>query len=257
VKRLITGFVAVCALAGSSAAQAKELASLKVCGASGCKEMSEPALLRAAISLAEIQGEPVTIHTPAPAPFLRLEFMVKGDEGSTPSFLQYYVPSRDAVTWRVGEGSWGWIRAGERRPLYEQATAGLKPFRKPTFTRVTIGGKPGVDPASYARLFQLNQPTSDYPYDSDWIRIELGSAKSSPWTTDAPTIEYSPSEQVLWRGTEFIKLPEAIAARLDARESLARATDDDSFPWPALFGGIGGAALVVPAALIFRRRRAR
>jgi hypothetical protein len=253
----LTGLVAAAVLVWASGAQAKELASLKVCGASGCKEVKGEAFLRDAIGLAEIQGEPVTIRTPRPAPYFRLEFRVKGDEGSTPSFLQYYVPASRAVTWRVGEGAWGWIHAGARRPLYERAIAGVKPFARPAITRVTIGGKPAADPASYTRLFRLNRATSDYPDDSDWIRIELGSKRPSPWSTHASTIEYSPSEDILWRGTEFIKVPEAIAARLEARKSLAVGTESDSFPWLPLVGGLGGASLLVPLALTLRRRRIR
>ena len=232
-------------------AHAKELASLKVCGASGCQTITEPTLLRKAIGLAEIQGEPVQISTPRPAPFFRLEFMVKGDEGSTPSFLQHYVPSTGAVTWRVGEGAWGWISAGQRRSLYDRATAGVQPFGRPSFTGVRIGGRPAADPASYALLLRLNEPSDDYPYESDWIPIEFGSATPSPWTTDAPTIEYSPSENILWRGTEFIAVPDDIAGQLEARKSLTAEPDADSFPWLALLGGVGGAALVV------RRRSTR
>jgi hypothetical protein len=254
MKRLTLIALTLVALVWPGTVQAKELAALRVCGASGCKEVTDPALLRAAIHLAEIEDAPVTIRTPLPAPFFRLEFMVKGDEGGTPSFLQHYVPSSGAVTWRIGEGAWGWIRAGERRALYEQAIAGLKPFGKPTITRVSIDGKPAADPASYTRLFRLNRLTSDYPDDSDWIRIELGSKSPSPWSSHAPTIEYSPSEDILWRGTEFIKVPEALADRLEARKSLSGASDTGSFPWLALFGGIGAASLVVPVALILRRR---
>lgn len=253
----LTVLVAFAALVWVSAPQAKELASLKVCGTAGCKEVTDPALLRAAIGLAEIQGEPVTIRSPLPAPFYRLEFMVKGDEGSTPSFLQHYVPSRGAVTWRVGESAWGWIRAGERRALYDEATSGVEPFSKPTITRVTIDGKPATDPGSYTRLFRLSRPTSDYPDDSDWIRIEFGSKTPSPWTTHASTIEYSPSEDILWRGTEFIKVPKAIAARIEARKSLALPSRSDSFPWVVLVGGVGGMALVIPTALFLGRRRTR
>ena len=106
MKRLtLTGLVVGAMLVWASGAQAKELASLKVCGALGCKDFKGEAFLRDAIGLAEIQGEPVTIRTPRPAPFFRLEFRVRGDEGTTPSFLQHYVPSSGAVTWRVGEGA--------------------------------------------------------------------------------------------------------------------------------------------------------
>jgi hypothetical protein len=255
VKRLVLGGLIFAVALAASPAHAKELAALKVCGAAGCAVVTDQVLLRDAIGLAETQGEPASVATPPPAPFFRLEFIVKGDEGSTPSFLQHYVPAAGAVSWPVGEGLWNWVGAGERRPLYQQATAGVKPFAAPRFTGVTVDGKPATDPASYARLLRLTQVTDEYPEESDWVPVEFVSARPSPWSTHAPTIEYSPSADILWRGTERISVPDAIAGRLEARKSLRGASHSSSFPWLALLGGVGGASLLIPAALIVRRRR--
>jgi hypothetical protein len=252
---VVTTLLVLGSLAAVGPAHAKELAGLKVCGSGGCKDVTEPALLRKAIGLAEIAGEPVQTATPPPAPFFRLEFIVKGDEAGAPSFLQHYVPSSGALTWRIGEGSWIWIDAGNRRALYDQAIAGVKPFGKPRFTGVLIDGKRVADPASYERLFRLGEATSDYPDDSDWVPIEFATRTPSPWSTDAPTIEYSPSENMLWRGGELINVPDSLASNLERRRSLNAATGD-AFPW-LLFGGLGGAAVVVPLALLLRRRRIR
>jgi hypothetical protein len=133
-------------------------------------------------------------------------------------------------------------------------TGGVTPFEAPRITRVEIAGKVARDPASYIRLFRLHSDTNDYPQDGDWRSIRVVTALPSPWSTPAATLEYSPSTDVLWRGSEFVEVPSRLASRLEARESLAGATTS-SFPWAAFVGGIGAAAVVVPSAIFVRRRR--
>lgn len=249
----ITLLVAVSALAWTGLAQAKELASFKVCGASGCNAVTSAPQLRLLMRALETQGEPVNTRVPAPAPFFRLEFTGKGDERGSPSFIQYYVPSRGAVALLGGPESWTWSSAGGLRDLYDRTARGVKPFGKPTFTRVTIGGKLASDPASYAQLFVLQRSVDEYPNEPDWIPIEFAAAQPTPWTTHASTIEYSPSTNVLWRGLEFIEVPDSLASNLEQGRPLA-ASSGGGFPW-LLLGGLGGAALVLPIALILRRRR--
>jgi hypothetical protein len=140
--------------------------------------------------------------------------------------------------------------------LLARVTAGVRPYSAPRITRVEIAGKVARDPASYAKLFRLSRPTDDYPDNPDWKTIRLVTARLSPWSTHAATLEYSPSTDVLWRGSEFIKVPTALAARLEARKSLAGVATASSFPWAAFLGGIGAAAVVAPAAFFVRRRRA-
>jgi hypothetical protein len=236
-------------------AQAKELASFKACGAAGCKEITDPTLLRSLIKGVEAQGEPVTTRTPAPVPFFRLEFTAKGDEGSTPSFTQYYTRSPALVAMETNPDAWTWVKAGALRTLFDRVTAGVTPFAAPTILSVKVGAKPVLDPASYSRLFSLDSHTNDYPDNGDWTTIRLETTPASPWSTGAATLEYSPGKNVLWRGAEFVKVPSALASRLEQRRSLAGATDAGSFPWLALLGGLGGMAVVVPATMFFRRRR--
>jgi hypothetical protein len=189
-------------------------------------------------------------------PFFRLEFTAKGDEGSTPSFTQYYTRSAGLVAMETNPDAWTWVKAGARRALFDRVTAGVKPFAAPTIASVKVGGKAVVDPASYTRLFSLDSLTNDYPDNGDWTTIRLETTGPSPWSTGAATLEYSPGKNVLWRGTEFVKVPSALASRLEQRRSLAGATDAGSFPWLAFVGGgVGGMAVVVPATVFFRRRR--
>jgi hypothetical protein len=256
VQRLtLTVSVAVAVFVWAAPAQAKELVSAKACGAAGCKEIKSPALLKSLIRVLEAQSEPVTTRTPAPAPFFRLEFTAKGDKGSTPSFTQYYVRTPALVAMETNPDAWTWVKAGPLRSLFERVTAGVTPFPAPAIAKVTVGGKAVLDPGSYTRLFTLDSLTNDYPDNGDWTSIRLETAGPSPWSTGAATLEYSPGKNVLWRGTEFVKVPSALASRLEQRRSLAGASAGDSFPWLALLGGMGGMAIVVPATMFFRRRR--
>lgn len=242
---------AVLALSWTGAAQAKELALFRACGAAGCKQITSPTLLRSLIRALEAQGEPVSARTPAPVPFYRFEFTAKGDEGSTPSFTQYYTRGPARIAMESNPGAWTWVEPRSLRALFDRVTAGVKPFAAPRVAQVTVGGRAVQDPASYARLLGLAKTTDDYPDSGDWTAISIETAESTPWSTGAATLEYSPSKNVLWRGAEFIRVPSAVAARLEARKSLAGATDGGSFPWLAL----GGMAIFVPVVLIFRRWR--
>jgi hypothetical protein len=113
VKRLIPILLLVpLALTWTGLAPAKELSSFKACGAAGCKAVTAPATLRVLIKALELQGEPVTTDTPAPAPFFRLEFIAKGDEGMSPSFTQYYVPSGGVIAIHPEAGFLGLDRGG-------------------------------------------------------------------------------------------------------------------------------------------------
>lgn len=241
-------------LAWTAIADAKVLSSFKACGASSCKAIKDPQLLRGLIRAVEAQGEPVSVPTPAPAPFLRLEFWVRGDVAAGPSFVQYYAPSRGLVALNTDPGAWTWVRPGALRLLLDRVTTGVTPFATPRISRVTIGGQTVRDPASYARLFTLQGEAKNLPDEPDWKPIRIETAGPTPWSTSAATLEYSASKNVLWRGSQFVDVPAGLAARLEARKSLIGSTSR-SIPWVLLLGGFGGAALVVPTTFLLRRRR--
>ncbi len=197
MKRLTLIALALAALIWTGTGQAKELSSFKVCGASACKAVSDPALLRSLIRSVENQGEPVSTRTPRPAPFYRLEFYVKGDESGGPSLVQYYAPSAGRIAIETNPDAWTWVQANSLRTLFGRVTTDVRPFPAPRIARVLVGAKPVHDPTSYARLFGLRTPTDEYPDDGNWVTISIETAKPTPWSTGAATLEYSLSKNVL------------------------------------------------------------
>jgi hypothetical protein len=241
VKRLslaLAGLAVLLALPGL--ADAKELSAVKICGSSGCKRVTNPQLLRTLIRAVEAQGDPISVPTPAPNRFLRLEYYMRGDKHGGATFRQYYVPSRGVILVQTDPNAWAWVRAAGNLPAaLDRAAASVTPFPKPTVTGATMAGKP-LAANQYRRLFVATQTTDAMPDEPDWVDLKVVTRQPSPWSTTAATLAYSPSTHVLWRGSEFVRFS---------------SSSDASFPWAVLFGGLGGAAVVVPAAVFMRRRR--
>ncbi|MBA3735814.1 MAG: hypothetical protein H0W90_11575 [Actinobacteria bacterium] len=76
--------MAVSALAFTAEAQAKELAAFRACGAAGCTSIRDVSLLRKLIRSVEAQGNPVSVATPVPQPFLGHAIDRKADEAGLP-----------------------------------------------------------------------------------------------------------------------------------------------------------------------------
>ena len=79
---LLVGF----ALASTAPASAKELTALEVCGAAGCTRITHRSVLRELIRAIEAHGHPVSVSTPSPAPFLRLDYYLRGHRNGRPDF---------------------------------------------------------------------------------------------------------------------------------------------------------------------------
>ena len=138
---------ALAVLLAVATAQAKELSAFRACGAVGCRETRDPALLRRLIRSAELQGDPVSARTPAPTPFLRLEFIARSDDGTRAAWSQYYVPSLGRLAIETDPGRWSWVRAGALRSLRR----GSPVWRSPAERRETRGPTPGSSACGHRR----------------------------------------------------------------------------------------------------------
>jgi hypothetical protein len=252
--------LAVVALAAAAPAQAKEIASVKLCGASGC----------ATVPGSEFAGphdesSPLwsgqTIAWPAvPAPYYRVVVVVgsPGDRVLGRADL-WYVPAQAKITMarEARQQALAWVRVGGAwKAGLDRLARDVDPYAIPRVTRVTVGGRPVDDPQSYLALWTLRGKPTGYPLAAG-RPIVFTSTSRSPWT-DGNALLVWPRARLLQRDTQVVGLPRAIADRIAARASL----DDGgrAFPWLPLGVALGLAGVVVASMLAAWRlppRRAR
>jgi hypothetical protein len=240
MKRIAIAAAAACAV-WPGAAAAKEIASMKVCGANGCAALTNPQ------TFWNDGSGGLTFDAPV-GPYYRLEVAI-GDPGQ--------IGARQTVSWlrgaRLTHGAdqssfdpWSRLTAAQSRRL-ERAAARLMPL-EPALTRVTIDGKRVDDPGSYIRLFGHFAASYKYPPDgAKTVTIVVTPAHPNPWLQHALTLRYRPQLRQLERPDyEDVTLPAALTERLDAGTGRGHA---------ALIGGIGVAGLAALALLAAAGRR--
>jgi hypothetical protein len=131
----------------------------------------------------------------------------------------FYVPSRRAYAGRAGST---FTRVtDEAAAVFERLAAKVTPFPTPRITAAFVGERRvRGDANTYARLFELETDGRAVNAGSDWVPIDLRSARDTPWTNGATYLAYSPSENLLQRGPELLRVPAAIARRLDRAQAL-------------------------------------
>ncbi len=90
--------IAVAALGPAAAASAKEIASVKICGADGCHDVTDRATHTA------VDGGPPTTAPEAATPFYRVEVTVKAEGGMVPGWSFLWVPAAEKTT--ADDGTW-------------------------------------------------------------------------------------------------------------------------------------------------------
>jgi hypothetical protein len=222
-----------------AAATAKELKQIKLCGESDCTTVTDRETLRLVPMGGDTPGAP-----PPAAAFYRVESTVDA-ESQTIRFRSYYVPSSNMLAFfERGYGMrWFPIVGPAAQELMRKLVEGLTPLAAPKLTRVTVGGKPVADPASYLQLTSVRSNGLAVLKDADWMQVELRSTRPTPWTIGPSSLSYSPSANVLQRGADMVQLPGSLAERIEARESLAASSS--GFPWRYV---VLAAALLIAAA---------
>jgi hypothetical protein len=225
------------ALALPATALAKEVSAMKVCGPSACTTLRDRALLTPLVTNAGPQAA-----TPRPAPFYRVTILVsEPGHGLVGSWKTWYVRSAALFQGRDEGNSPYWYAPSERALAYvNDRLAHLEPYAAPRFTRIELGTTSVRDPGSYTALFdpRLARATE---YADDWKPLTI-TAKTNPWT-DGVLLSYSPSQNVFWHGSERVRLPDRLAANLEAGRSALAAAPAGASPWGWIGGG-AGAALV-------------
>ena len=248
MKRLVFAFALLALLAVPAPAMAKELTNVSVCGPDACAAITGETNLHNFGTGGEPDGS-----VPAPAPFYEIRFTVDA-EGESHQWSSWYVPSAKRLASVDERTGVAWAPIDE--PRLAVLARSLKPFARPEINSVTIGTRKVTDnPASYLRLFTVESDGEAVPQGlADWEPVVFQAKGETPWTLDQTSLFYSPSNGMLQRGIEIVKLPGGMATDIRSGDSLAGG--DSSFPWrTVLFAVLAGAALLIAASMIRPLRR--
>jgi hypothetical protein len=250
MKNLAAAVVAACVvLMAATPGLAKEPLRATVCGASGCKTITDRRTLE------QIPGGESTVALGAVAPFYRLTIVIGEPDGARHRFRLYYVPSANAMAFAEdGSVRFHPIYGREAAAVMKRVTAGLRPFRRPHVTAVTVGKRrlSGTAARTYLSLFSAGEESRTFRAPSDWIPIDLRSPRGSPWTDGAPDLVYAASDDLIERGWRRFEVSPEIAADIEAARALA--AGDESSSRVLLGAGIGGGALLLGFGLLAARR---
>jgi hypothetical protein len=248
-------------LALSAPAQAKEILSLKVCGASGCVKSTDPKVL------AGWEGgnqDPAQVWQTNPGGYYKVT-VGYGDQGKlVAAEPAYWLPGRNLMRF-TGQSGYPWWKLFPAQVKMLRAVAGdLSPFT-PTLARVTVRGKSVADPNSYLRLLgRLHEAYLPYraPHRHR-LRIALHTPSANPWIHSSLGLRYVPKKRILIRPDGEFRVPKAMARRVMRRVSLAGGAaaaqpDRPRRDSASLYAGIGAAGLagaLALAALCVRKAR--
>lgn len=248
MKRLVFAFALLVLLAVPAPAMAKELTNVSVCGPDACAAITGETNLHNFGAGGEPDGS-----VPAPAPFYEIRYTVDA-AGESHQWSSWYVPSAKRLASVDERTGVAWMPVDE--PRLAVLARSLKPFARPEISSVTIGSRKITDnPASYLRLFTVDSAGEAVPQGlADWEPVVFRAEGKTPWTLDQTSLFYSPSNGMLQRGIEIVKLPAAMSANIRAGDSLAGG--GSSFPWrTVLFAALAAAALLIAASMIRPLRR--
>jgi hypothetical protein len=228
--------LAVAALLAPSAASAKELVSATVCGASGCRTLTDKATLN------EIPGGEDVTGLGAPAAYYRLNLVTAEPNRRRHGFTTYYVPSAKAMSWSE-DGLYRLhpIYGARANGVMRRITAGLEPYAAPRITMAIVGTRrvAGAAAASYASLFSAGEPVQLDARPDDWVSVDLRSTRPSPWTAGRTELMFSPSANLVEVGYEPKRITGAIADDIAAGRTLHE-EPGRSVPWGLVaLAGVG------------------
>jgi hypothetical protein len=251
MKKLIVLAAAVAGLLALSApAQAKEIISMKICGASGCVTSTDQSVLKGW----EGDGnDPAQIWQTNPADYYMVTIGF-GDQGKLiHTDTANWLPGRNLMRFQ-GQYGYPWWKLSPSQVRMLRSVAGNITAFTPGLSRVRIGGKPVADPGSYLRLLgklhevylPVNAPRKHR------LRVMLHTDAANPWIRNTIRTWYRPKTRILVRNDGAFRVPKRMARRVLRRVSLAGSapaavSHADS---TALYAGIGAAGLAAAVGLV-------
>lgn len=254
MKRICLLALALAALGALPAtAGAKEVTAVKVCGSSGCNEVTDSTALKPFLN-----GSQPSETFQAPVGSYYSVTMSYGDQGVTVgSNLSYWLPGA-ALMHGSDQSSYDpwWQLTDAQSTAMKSVAAGIESFT-PELSRVLVGGRAVADPNSYIRLFGYFPPAYRVaPKKARWITVSVRPAHPNPWLQRAARLRYQPERRLLQRPDYGqVVLPKAIGSLLVKRASLASVKAGSGGGHTALYAGVGAGAAGLAVLAVFRRKR--
>jgi hypothetical protein len=234
-------------LAGT--AQAKEIGSLKVCGANGCNTFSDREQLKGWEPSGSVSSQAVA----AAQHYYSVELGFTDPEGSGNIIhheTAYWLPDSGLFRFKATTDPSWWAVLANQKAMYEKAAAGIEPFT-PELSKVTVKGQTTADPSSYLRLF------GKFPYRAlprgklHLISIKLTAATPNPWVTGTVVLRYDAKRHLLIRSDGYFRLSPTLGKLVMSRSSLrTKATTSGSGGGTnILIAGLGIGAVAAVGAL--------
>jgi hypothetical protein len=254
MKKLATLVVAaagVLALAGT--AQAKEIGSLKICGANSCNSMTDRDQLR---GWEPGSGEPTSQYVAPAQRYYTVEIGFTDPEGNVVhQETAYWLPDSGLMRFK-GQVTDPWWRVfPNQKAMYEKVAAGIDAFT-PELSRVTVKGKIAADPSSYLRLFGNFRYRAIPRAKLHLVSIRLTAATPNPWVSRTVILRYDAKRHLLIRPDGYYRLPSTLGKLVMSRSSLnSKASSGSGGGGTALYAGLGVGALVALAVLGIARHK--
>jgi hypothetical protein len=220
------------ALAGP--AQAKEIGSLKVCGANGCNTFTDREALRGWEQSGAGSSQPAA----AAQRYYTVELGFTDGETIIHRESAYWLPDGALFRFRSTSDSSWWSVAESQTAMYEKAAAGVEAFT-PTLSRVKVKGRIARDPNSYLKLLGNLKYATLGKAKLHPIRITLTSPSANPWVNGTVILGYDAKQRLLIRPDGYFRLPAALGKLVLARASLNTKTSGSGGGNDVLLAGLG------------------
>jgi hypothetical protein len=209
--------VGAAALALAATALAKEIGSLKVCGAGGCNTTTDRDQLKAWL---EGNGNPVGQSSVAGQRYYTIELGFTESDGKIiHRELAYWLPDSKLMRFKGQAADPWWQVSAPQTALYKKVAGGIEAFT-PQLSRVTVRSKAAADPSSYLRLF------GDFPARAmpgkklHYVPIRLTASTPNPWVRGTVVLRYNAKRRLLIRPDGVYKLPATLGRLMMKRSSL-------------------------------------
>jgi hypothetical protein len=252
-KFLVLALAAAGLLTWAATAQAKEIGSLKVCGANGCNTFSDREQLKGWEPSGGVSSQPLA----AAQRYYSVEMGFTDPEGNIiHQENAYWLPDGDLFRFKsTTDASW-WQVLPNQTAMYEKAAAGIEPFT-PALSKVTVKGKRAADPNSYLRLLG-KFPYRTFPRGKlHLVSIKLRSATPNPWVSGTVILRYDAKRRLLIRPDGYFRLSPTLGKLVMSRSSLKTkaSTSGSGGGGTALYAGVGVGVLAALAVLGIARHK--